>query len=72
MPQAQPYQANQTCDVYRFGNDPPAAPDVANVPIFLVANYERHMESGEGDAMPTRFSHHALMPLLPRVVTVKG
>jgi hypothetical protein len=59
----QPFIANQSCDIYRFGNDPPAQPpDVANVPIFLVANYERHMESGEGDAMTTRFSHHALMP----------
>ena len=63
MPQAQPYQANQACDIFRFGNDPPTQPpDVANVPIFLVANYERHMESGEGDAMSTRFSHHCLMP----------
>ena len=36
-------------DIYRVGNAPPAAPDVAGVQCHLVADYARHTESGEGD-----------------------
>lgn len=35
-----PFKTNQTCDVYRSGNAPPAAPDVPQVPIYLENRYQ--------------------------------
>ena len=32
-------QSNTTCDIYRQMNSPPAAPDVAGVPILLIPAY---------------------------------
>jgi hypothetical protein len=32
-----PFPPNTTCDIYRAGRAPPQAPDVANVPCYLVA-----------------------------------
>ncbi len=58
----QPFANNQTCDIYRYGNGPPSAPDVANVQIMLVASYFKHTEQGEGDDMITRYTHTTLMP----------
>jgi hypothetical protein len=31
-----PMPANDTCDIYRSGNSPPSAPDVASVKCFLM------------------------------------
>jgi hypothetical protein len=42
-----PKSANATCDIYRAGNAPPAAPDVAAVPCSLEADYARGLERGE-------------------------
>jgi len=58
-----PIPPNTTCDIYRDGNSPPAAPDVAGVPCYLVADYGRHTESGEGDPMEFRFTHTMLVTL---------
>jgi hypothetical protein len=52
-----PIAPNTTCDIYRTGRAPPAAPDVAGVNIFLTANYERRMETGEGEAVGYRYTH---------------
>jgi pimeloyl-ACP methyl ester carboxylesterase len=50
-----------TMDVYRNGNAPPAAPDVAGVPILIYANFWIRGEAGEGDAAVGHFSHVAII-----------
>jgi hypothetical protein len=42
-----PYAPNNTCDIYRQGNSPPSAPDVAGVPIFLKPDWLRGQEAGD-------------------------
>jgi hypothetical protein len=54
---ALPVNPNTTCDIYRAGRAPPAAPDVAGVSVFLTADYERRMETGEGEAVGYRYTH---------------
>jgi hypothetical protein len=44
-----PVPSNTTCDIYRYGNAPPAVPDVSNVKAFLAPDYPRGRESAEGD-----------------------
>jgi hypothetical protein len=57
-------QTNNTCDIYRNGKSPPAAPDVAGVPIFLKSDYQGGSEAREGETVPQlRWTHIALMPL---------
>src|SRR5262249_28884507 len=56
-----PLAPNTTCDIYRAGNAPPAAPDVAVVPCVLSAAYDRGLEADED---VTAFRHkfpHALL-----------
>lgn len=50
-----------TMDVYRFTNAPPAAPDIAAVPILLEADFHIRTEAGEGDAAVGHYSHTALV-----------
>ena len=57
-----PIPSNATCDIYRQGRTPPAAPDVAGVPIQLNADFRRREETGEGDGAGFKFTHVALMP----------
>jgi hypothetical protein len=47
---------NTTCDILHF-----SGVKVNNVPCYLVANYERHEESGEGDDNATRYTHTMLV-----------
>jgi hypothetical protein len=54
---ALPLTANTTCDIYRAGNAPPAAPDVAGVRCHLRAAYGKGLEEGEGDPLNLRFTH---------------
>lgn len=56
-----PFPQNNTCDIYRFGVTPPAAPTVAGVPCLLLPGYERRAETGEGDAASLRFTHTMLV-----------
>src|SRR5437868_6708512 len=42
-------QSNTTCDIYRNGHVPPAAPDVAGVAIYLTADYALGREHNESD-----------------------
>ncbi len=60
-------QTNTTCDVYRFGAAPPAAPSVAAVKIFLEPNFEPSHEvgigAGAGITTAFRWTHVALCPL---------
>ena len=56
-----PFPQNNTCDIYRTGIMPPAAPSVAGVACQLTASYERRTEAGEGDAAGIRFSHTLLV-----------
>jgi len=60
---ALPMPANTTCDVYRPGNAPPAAPDAAGVRGHLSAAYPSALERGEGDADQTKFTHVLLVDL---------
>jgi hypothetical protein len=52
-----PFPTNNTCDIYRTGVLPPAAPALAGVVCYLVADFERRLESGEGDASGIHFTH---------------
>lgn len=45
-----PILPNATCDIYRTGNAPPAAPDVAAIACFLQANYRLGQETAERDS----------------------
>ncbi len=55
--------ANTTCDIYRAGSAPPSPPDVASVPIQLVANFAKfRMSIGQGLAREFRFTHLAFVP----------
>ena len=58
-----PLPGNTTCDVYRFGNAPPATPDVAGVVCHLSADYERRMETGESEVAAVRYTHVLLVDL---------
>src|SRR5947209_5377822 len=58
-----PLLPNTTCDVYRTGNSPPAAPDVAGVRLFLRGNYAEGLEHGEGDAITFKYTDIALVNL---------
>jgi hypothetical protein len=48
-------QPNTTCDIYRNGNAPPAAPDVAAVPCYVVSCYDLGRERGEKEDINRRF-----------------
>jgi hypothetical protein len=54
---ALPQQPNTTCDIYRSGNSPPAAPDVAGVACYLDGSYQRRLDVGEADSAALRFTH---------------
>ena len=56
-----PFAANTTCDIYRSGNSPPAAPDVAAVACHLKACYSAGLERGEGDGVDKKFTHVLLV-----------
>jgi hypothetical protein len=43
-----PTASNTTCDVYRSGNAPPAAPDVSAVPCFLRPAFREGQEATVG------------------------
>ena len=51
------FTPNNTCDIYRTGTSPPAAPAVAGVACWLDASYDRRSETGEGDTNNLRFTH---------------
>jgi hypothetical protein len=51
------FSPNTTCDVYRSGNSPPAAPDVAGVGILLLAAFDQREERGEGRDKSFRYTH---------------
>jgi hypothetical protein len=44
---ALPIAPNTTCDIYRVGVAPPAAPSVAGVPCFLKADWRAGQEAGD-------------------------
>jgi hypothetical protein len=50
---------NTTCDIYRSGNAPPVAPDVAAVPIMLTADFEPSQEVQVTTSTITRWTHKA-------------
>jgi len=56
-----PVTPNNTCDIYHPGNAPPAAPDVAAVPIFLKADWVGGQEHGEGRSTINNYTHVLLM-----------
>ncbi|HYV40105.1 MAG TPA: hypothetical protein VE988_30745 [Gemmataceae bacterium] len=58
-----PFLPNTTCDIYHTGNAPPAAPDVPGVQCYLIGDFYRRTESGEGDAADGRFTHTMLVAL---------
>lgn len=60
---ALPRTSNTTCDIYRSGSAPPAAPSVAGVAICLEAAFDQRIEAGEAGANDFRYSHVALIDL---------
>jgi len=44
---AVPFPPNNTCDIYRAGNAPPTAPDLAGVAIVLRPDWLRGQEAGD-------------------------
>lgn len=52
-----PFPADTTCDIYRAGNAPPSAPNMAGVVSHLVPCFERGREAGEGEAAALHFTH---------------
>jgi hypothetical protein len=56
-----PLAPNTTCDIYRTGHAPPAAPDVAAVRCRLGADYGAGLEHGEGDSPDLKFTHTLLV-----------
>jgi hypothetical protein len=56
--------ANTTCDIYRSGNSPPAAPDVAGVACFLQEDFGRSHEAsitGGVSGTVNRWTHTLLV-----------
>jgi len=51
-----PMRPNTTCDIYRTGNAPPAAPDVAGVPCYFTSCFDLGRERGEKEAQTFRFT----------------
>jgi hypothetical protein len=60
---ALPVTAETTCDIYRLGNAPPAAPDVAAVPCRLQGDYGRGLEAGKTMSASYRFHYILLLDL---------
>ena len=58
---------NTTCDIYRVGSAPPAAPDVEAVPIWLTYNFDLGRERGERENAQFRFTASMLVPQGPRI-----
>jgi hypothetical protein len=59
-----PIPTNTTCDIYRTGHSPPAAPDVAGVAIVLQAAPENLKTTwAAGQAPAAVYDYIALMPL---------
>jgi hypothetical protein len=54
---ALPMPTNTTCDIYRVGNTPPAAPDVAGVACHLRPAYQEGLERGDSEAAKFRYTH---------------
>lgn len=49
-------------DVYRFGNAPPAAPDVAGIQILLMPWYSHSHEAAITSSTTNRWTHIAVVP----------
>lgn len=60
---ALPILANTTCDIYRTGNSPPAAADVAAVLCHLKVDFERRQEVGENLDSLNKFTHILLVDI---------
>jgi hypothetical protein len=58
-----PSPRNTTCDVYRSGNSPPAAPDVAGLGVHLLGDFDQRVERGEGYSTAYRYTHILLADL---------
>jgi hypothetical protein len=54
-------QSNTTCDIYRNGNAPPAAPDVAGVKGFLVPDFASSHLAAVGSTTWWRWTHILLV-----------
>jgi hypothetical protein len=58
---ALPAIPNVTCDIYRSGSSPPAAPDVAGVSAVLSSSYRRRKRAGDALSITSRFTHVLLV-----------
>jgi hypothetical protein len=60
-----PIIPNTTCDIYRTGRAPPAAPDVAGVPIFLKPDWQGAQDKGFYQVSALTWTH--IMSIGPTV-----
>jgi hypothetical protein len=60
---ANPYHINTTCDIYRSGNAPPTAPDVAAVPIAFHGDWEKGQAAGTRNKPNLVYTHKAHMEI---------
>ena len=58
---ALPFATNTTCDIYRSGNAPPAAPDVAGVACRLLPDFTTSHEAATAGSTTLRWTHVLLV-----------
>jgi len=58
---ALPIQTNTTCDIYRTGTTPPAAPAVAGVACLLLPDWSRGQEAGDRASASLSWTHVMLI-----------
>jgi hypothetical protein len=56
-----PIATNTTCDIYRFGAGPPAAPAVSGVAAHLTPDWRRGQEAGERGTAALTWTHVMLI-----------
>jgi hypothetical protein len=60
---ALPVPSNTSCDIYRNGNAPPAAPDVAGVPCYLTCDWRGGQEAGDRNSVNLTWTHVMLIEI---------
>jgi hypothetical protein len=54
---------NTTCDIYRAGSEPPAAPSLSAVPLFLTPDWPGGHAANVSSSTTGRWTHVALLPV---------
>jgi hypothetical protein len=57
-----PITPNTTMDIYRSGNTPPSAPDVASVSAYMIPDFANAHQAQTTSSTTMRWTHVALVP----------